>query len=189
MLPAERRSRSRELPIMYAVMTWLESDKWPIIFPEVTIPRGLIRGRVDVAAASKAFRQSAAVEVKAVYVQDNPEGQLFDARRAAEYVYFAAPAPVLSRTDIPATVGVLEASTDSIPVRLTVVKPARRGRPDSDTRRAFLHALMRAALQRGRFDSSWTVGKSCPACSRSFCEVWNSAERDEVDLSESIDLE
>ncbi len=61
---------------MYAVMTWLELEKWPLIFPEVAIPRGLLRGRVDVAAASKGFRHSAAVEVKAIYVQDSPEDQL-----------------------------------------------------------------------------------------------------------------
>jgi hypothetical protein len=87
----EERRTNRELPIVYSVFEWLDASGWPLVFPEVSVPRGLIRGRVDVAAASKGFRKSVAVEVKAVYRPGDPEGQLFDAGRAAEYVYLAAP--------------------------------------------------------------------------------------------------
>jgi hypothetical protein len=173
---------------MYAVMGWLEREEWPQIFFEVSIPRGLIRGRVDVAAASKGFRTSVAIEVKAAYVPDDPEGQLFDARRAAELVYLAAPRSVISQTEIPAGVGILEATLDVAPVGLTVVRAAKRGRPNFQTRKEFLHALMRSASRRGRFDSSWTVGKVCPACSSGRCPFWNAPRGDGLEVDEPVDF-
>jgi len=168
----EDRRANRELPIVYSVIEWLDASGWPLVFPEVSVPRGLIRGRVDVAAASKGFRKSVAVEVKAVYRPGDPEDQLFDARRAAEYVYLAAPPEVLGKTNVPASVGLLGAYPEGIRARLVVVREAKRGRPEPACRREFLHALIRSTMRRGRLDSSWIEGKVCPACSSGRCPFW-----------------
>ncbi|MCI4336294.1 MAG: hypothetical protein L3K17_03740 [Thermoplasmata archaeon] len=164
---------SRERPITHAVIEWLDSTGWPLIFPEVSIPRGLIRGRVDVAAASKGFRDSVAIEVKAVHRDGDAEDQLFDAGRAAERVYLAAPPEVALMSNMPASFGILEARTDGAKIRLVVARPARRGKPINAIRREFLHALMRSAAQRGRFDPRWTVRKVCPACLSDRCPFWS----------------
>jgi hypothetical protein len=161
-----------ERPIVYAVIEWLDAAGWPLVFPEVTLPRGLIRGRVDVAAASRGFRDSVAVEVKAVHREGDAESQLFDAQRAAERVYFAGPAAVIGQTHIPSSVGILEAQTNGTRATLSLTREARRGKPTREVRSAFLHALMRSAAKRGRFDSSWTVGRVCAACASARCPFW-----------------
>jgi hypothetical protein len=164
-------------------MTWLESQKWPLIFYEVTIPRGLIRGRVDVAAASKGFRQSVAVEVKAAYVPEDPEGQLFDAQRAAEYVYIAAPPDVLNLIDIPASVGTLEAQSEGNRTTVIARKLAKRGTPQREARKDYLHSLIRAASRRGTLDPAWIAKSVCPACMSDHCPFWFvPADVESVDL-------
>ncbi len=107
--PSESPRRSRELSISYAVFEGLSSRDWPLVFLEVMVPGGLSGGRVDVAAASKGFHVSAAVEVKSSDRAGSAEDQLFDGRRAAEYVYFAAPREGVHRTEIPKGIGILEA--------------------------------------------------------------------------------
>jgi hypothetical protein len=171
---------------MYAVITWLESQQWPFITWEVTIPRGLIRGRVDVAAASKGFRQSVAVEVKAAYVPENPEGQLFDAQRAAEYVYIAAPPDVLCMIEIPASVGILEARSDGSRTIVIAKRPAKRGKPQREARKDYLHSLIRAAARRSTLESALVAKSVCPACMSNHCPFW----RVPVDIEEvEIDSE
>jgi hypothetical protein len=178
----DERRTNRELPIVYSVIEWLDASGWPLVFPEVSVPRGLIRGRVDVAAASKGFRKSVAVEVKAIYRPGDPEGQLFDAGRAAEYVYLAAPPEVLGKTNVPASVGLLEAYPEGIRARLVVAREAKRGRPEPACRREFLHALIRSAMRRGRLDSTWIQGKLCPACSSGRCPFWAAPMGADIEL-------
>ena len=177
---------NRELPITYAVIEWLDQDGWPLIFPEVTLPRGLVRGRVDVAAVSKQFKRTVAVEVKALYHQDDTENQIFDAQRAAELVFLAAPQNVLKRVEVPSRIGILEADVGSAPVRLTLVRRAIPGSPEFGCRKEFLHALMRSALRRGRIDPTWIRG-SCPACLSAGCPLWYAPPEAEVVLDESLE--
>lgn len=165
---------SREQPITWAVIEWLQAEGWPLVFQEADIRRGLGHGRADLGAASAHFARSAAVEVKATHVPESEVVQLFDACRAAEFVYFAAPRDVLDRVDAPKKVGLLEAGTAVPPARppLTLVRAATKGEPDWEMRKDFLHALMRAAVRRGRFDPSITAGKNCPACQSASCPFW-----------------
>lgn len=170
--PHATRRVDRERPITWAVLEWLQGRGWPLIFTEIQIPRGFVRGRVDVAAASRGFRTSVVVEVKAVYVSGDPEGQVFDAVRAAEHVYLAAPREVVDAMEIPAGVGILVARTDGARATLDLVREAVRGRPEPGPRKDFLHALMRSAARRGSFDPQWAEGNVCPACSSDRCPVW-----------------
>src|SRR5580658_9780917 len=105
---------SREQPITWAVIEWLQADGWPHVFQEAEIRRGLEYGRADLGAARGDFRQSVAVEVKAVHVAQSEASQLFDARRSAEFVYIAAPAGVIEKVSVPEGVGVIE-SAPAIP--------------------------------------------------------------------------
>jgi hypothetical protein len=175
----------RERPISWAVIEWLEARGWPIIFTEVQIPRGLVRGRVDVAAASRGFRTSVVVEVKAVYRPGDPEGQLFDAGRVAEHVYVAAPPEVLGSLEAPAGAGILEARTDGSRTHLVLTSEAARGSPEPTPRKEFLHALMRSALRTGRFDSSWVEDTVCPACMSGHCPLWVSHRVGEISFQEN----
>lgn len=172
-----RRTNQRanlEAPIVYAVIEWLDASGWPLVFPEVSVPRGLIRGRVDVAAVSKNFRNSVAVEVKAVYRPDDAEYQLFDGQRAAEMVYLAAPSDVLAKTDVPTGVGILESRSAGGRATLVRLRRAVPKVPDRNSRKEFLHALMRSARRRGRLDTTWTEGRVCPACLSGSCPFWES---------------
>ncbi len=168
-----------ERPITWAVIEWLEARGWLLVFTEVQLPRGLVSGRVDVAAASRGFRTSTAVEVKAVYRSGDPEGQLFDAARVAEHVYLAAPPDVIRRVNIPAGVGVLEAHADALRPRLVLAREALRRSPERTPRKEFLHALMRSAIRTGRFESSWVAEKVCPACMSGRCPLWQKSPTDE----------
>ena len=165
---------SREQPITWAVIEWLQADGWPHVFQEAEIRRGLGYGRVDLGAAREDFRQSAVVEVKAVHVAQSEAAQLFDARRSAEFVYFAAPPEVIEKVHVPEGVGVIEAAPAVPPARpaLTVRRRAALGKPVWEARKDFLHSLMRAAARRGRFDRSVTEGKTCPACQGLGCPYW-----------------
>lgn len=161
-----------ERPITWAVIEWLQARGWPLVFPEVQIPRGLIRGRVDVAAASTGFRTSVAVEVKAAYRPGDAEGQLFDARRVAERVYIAAPPEVIQRMEVPTVVGILEARPGVPRPTLELARDAALEVPESTPRKEYLHALMRSAMRTGRFDSSWAEDNVCPACLSGRCPFW-----------------
>lgn len=165
---------SREQPITWAVIEWLQAEDWPHVFQEADIRRGLGHGRADLGAASAHFARSAAVEVKAAHVPESEVVQLFDACRAAEFVYFAAPLEVIEKVDAPKKVGLLEAGPAVPPARprIKVLRPASKGEPDWEMRKDFLHALMRAASRRGRFDTSITAGKNCPACQSASCPFW-----------------
>jgi hypothetical protein len=165
---------SREQPITWAVIEWLQTEGWTHVFQEADIRRGLGNGRADLGAAREDFRQSVAVEVKATHNPSSEQVQLFDASRAAEFVYFAAPSQVLDRIRVPERVGVIEARGAVPPARpqLTVRRRAALGSPDWEARKDFLHALMRAAARRGRFERSYTEGRSCPACQSANCPFW-----------------
>jgi hypothetical protein len=165
---------SREQPITWAVIEWLQADGWPYVFQEAEIRRGLGYGRAELGAVREDFRQSVVVEVKAVHVAQSEAAQLFDARRAAEFVYFAAPAEVVEKVAVPKEVGIIEAGLAVPPARptLTVRRRAVLGKPVWEARKDFLHALMRAAARRGRFDRSVTEGMTCPACQGLGCPFW-----------------
>lgn len=171
---------NREQPITWAVIDWLQSEGWPHISWEADIRRGLRHGRADVGATREDFQESVAVEVKAVYVEGSQVGQLFDARSAAEYTYFAAPPEVIERATIPAEVGVLEAKNVAGSPRPSLImkRRATRGQPEWELRKDFLHALMRSASRRGRFNPSATEGKACPACQGLRCPFWIRPSRD-----------
>lgn len=165
---------SREQPITWAVIEWLQTEGWPHVFQEADIRRGLGHGRADLGAARADFQQSLAVEVKVAHNAPSEHSQLFDARRAAEFVYFAAPFAVLDKVRVPEGVGVIEAGEAVPPARpaLIVRRRAALGKPDWVARKDFLHALMRAAARRGRFDRSHTEGRTCPACQSANCPFW-----------------
>jgi|HubBroStandDraft_1064217.scaffolds.fasta_scaffold20282_3 hypothetical protein len=165
---------SREQPITWAVIEWLQADGWPHVFQEAEIRRGLGYGRADLGAAREDFRQSVVVEVKAIHVAHSEAAQLFDARRAAEFVYFAAPAEVIEKITVPKGVGIIEAVLAVPPARpaLAVRRRAVLGKPVWEARKDFLHALMRAAARRGRLDRSVTEGMTCPGCQGLHCPFW-----------------
>lgn len=124
------------------------------------------------AAASRGFRISVAVEVKAAYRPGDGEGQLFDAQRVAEHVYIAAPREVIEQMEVPESVGVIEARPGTPRPTLELVRDAVRGSPEPTPRKEFLHALMRSAMRTGRFAPSWVRKDVCPACASGRCSLW-----------------